>query len=248
MTHPYACARASYSRQPREPDSPLPRGLDKWQRKRVNATSLPHDPAGWYLLNPSDELPRGRVLPACLAGREIAVFRTEDGEARAVSAFCPHLGAHLGHSGRVVGEDLRCEFHGFCFDAEGACTRTSYGSRPPPKARLRVVPTREKHGLVLGWHDPDDRAPRWEVPDLDLDGWSPLRWRRFCFRGHPQETTENGVDLGHLSYLHGYRGVAVRHPVSIDGPSLRAGYDVTRVIEAGALAVDSREGVVLAMR
>jgi nitrite reductase/ring-hydroxylating ferredoxin subunit len=198
---------------------------------------LPRDPAGWYLLAPSEELRRGAVTSRRFMGDEIIVYRTGDGEPRASSAFCPHLGAHLGHSGRVVGEELRCAFHGFCFDGQGACVKTPYGTRPPPKARLRAIPVREKHGVVLGWHDPLGRAPTWEVADLDTRGWSPLRWHHFRLRGHPQETTENSVDVGHLSELHGYHDVEVLSAPVADGPHLHARYAITRLVGIRPLAV-----------
>ena len=42
------------------------------------------------------------------------------------------------------------------------------------------------------------------------------------FPGHPQETTENSVDLGHLRYVHGYGSVDRIEPVSVDGPCLES--------------------------
>ena len=32
-----------------------------------------------------------------------------------LAAHCPHMGAHLGFGGRVVGEAIRCPMHGFSF-------------------------------------------------------------------------------------------------------------------------------------
>jgi hypothetical protein len=52
--------------------------------------------------------------------------------------------------------------------------------------------------------------------------------RTFVIKGHPQETTENGVDLGHLGIVHGYQDVEVEEPLQIDGPRLRVGYAASR--------------------
>ena len=41
-------------------------------------------------------------------------------EVGVVHAFCPHMGAHLGMGGMVVGNLLQCPFHGWSFDASGA--------------------------------------------------------------------------------------------------------------------------------
>jgi Rieske 2Fe-2S protein len=72
-------------------------------------------PTGWYALF-SSELAAGALLHGRYFGEELVVFRTEAGRAVAMDAYCPHMGAHLGHGGEVRGETLRCPFHGFCFD------------------------------------------------------------------------------------------------------------------------------------
>ena len=48
------------------------------------------------------------------------------------------------------------------------------------------------------------------------------------FTGHPQETTENSVDIGHLSYVHGYNSVNVVGSVSVDGAWLKSCFDFKR--------------------
>src|SRR5262245_39813176 len=55
-------------------------------------------------------------------------------------------------------------------------------------------PVCEQHGMILVYHDPTGSPPSWEVPEIDLVGWSKLVFQKFSLRGHPQETTENGVD------------------------------------------------------
>lgn len=188
-------------------------------------------PSGWFLVAQSAELRPGVVLARTLAGHELVVYRTSrdcGAEARVQSAFCPHLGAHLGRCGSVRDDVLRCGFHGFLFDGDGACVATMYGTRPPPRARLLVWPTRESHGAVLAYYHPRGEAPTWEMPRLDMAGWSTPVWRRFALRGHPQETTENSVDLGHLTEVHGYRDVAPLGAVHTEGPLLRARYRLRR--------------------
>ncbi|MDE2829454.1 MAG: hypothetical protein OXN20_05000, partial [Gemmatimonadota bacterium] len=48
-------------------------------------------------------------------------------------------------------------------------------------------------------------------------------------RGHPQETTENSVDLGHLRYVHGYDNVNPIGSVTVDGAYLKSCFDFKRV-------------------
>jgi nitrite reductase/ring-hydroxylating ferredoxin subunit len=157
-------------------------------------------------------------------GGELVVYRTRSGEVRAVPPYCPHLGAHLGHGGRVDGELLICPFHGFAYDTSGACVRTGYGTRPPARARLEPRPLRESSGLLLVWHGAGE--PAWTVPELDSEGWTAPRCRRFVLRDHPQETTENSVDLGHFAIVHGYRTVRMLRDAVTDGPFLSTAFAV----------------------
>ena len=85
--------------------------------------SFPPYPVGWFQVDYSDELEVGEVKPLEYFGRDMVLFRAEDGTAHVLDAFCPHLGAHLGHGGTVdATEDgtscITCPFHGWKFDAK----------------------------------------------------------------------------------------------------------------------------------
>ena len=185
-------------------------------------------PSGWYAVAYSHELPRGGVLARHYFGRELAVFRTASGQAGVLDALCPHMGAHLGHGSRVDGEALRCSMHGFRYDAAGTCVSTPYAPKVPPAARAGAFPVRERNGAVLVWYDAADRPPTWEVPEIDVGGFAPALHRCMTLRAHPQETTENAVDFGHLSEVHGYQDVEVQRELRLDGPSLSVRYGMTR--------------------
>ena len=59
-------------------------------------------PFGWYALAYSAELSLGDVKPLFYFDEHMVLFRTEAGQAHVMEAFCPHLGAHLGHGGKVA--------------------------------------------------------------------------------------------------------------------------------------------------
>lgn len=199
-------------------------------------------PSGWFVVAASAELPPGAVLARTFMGAELALYRTESGLAQVLDAYCPHLGAHMGHCGTVQGERLRCNFHGFCFDGSGSCVATGYGSRPPARAGVRSWPVREIGGVLLVYHDATGLPPAWQIPDLDSEGWSPLRLHRWRLRGHPQEVAENSVDLGHLSVVHGFRDVQLVDPPRLEGARLNVHYRMKRNLSArsrlGAFELD----------
>jgi hypothetical protein len=99
---------------------------------------------------------------------------------------------------------------------------------------LPVFPTRERNGQVLAFYHPDGAAPTWEVPELDDRGFRPALFRKWNIAGHPQETSENSVDVGHFATLHGYERVAALEPIVTEGPLLRGRYTMQRR-RAGAL-------------
>lgn len=202
------------------------RGTTTTGRSRL-ADAPPPFPYGWYAAAFAAELSPGKIVTSQFMDRQIVLFRTGCGTAHAAPAYCPHLGAHFGHGGTIVRDELRCPFHGFTFAASGRCTSTPYGP-PPPGARLRMLPVREICGVIMVWYGPDDE-PDWEIePPEQAAGWLPLRSRTTRFRSHPQEVTENSVDIGHLRVLHQFGGVRMEEKLTTNGPRLRAGYSFRR--------------------
>ncbi len=185
-------------------------------------------PSSWYCLGLSADLPPGAVWRRTLAGRELVVFRTASGRAALLDAYCPHLGADLGVGGRVEGETLRCPFHGFCFDVDGACASTPYGRKVPPAARSRAWPLVERNGLVFAWYGTAGESPAFEIAETDTEGWTAWREHVFDLRGHPQEIAENSVDIGHFAAVHGYEDVVEREPLRAEGAFLHACYGFAR--------------------
>ena len=121
---------------------------------------------------------------------------------------------------------LVCPFHGFTYDVTGICVATPY-AEPPASVRLKVFDTREILGLVFAWWGIDGRPPQWDLPDEPSAGgeWSDLELRTLRFPGHPQETTENSVDLAHLRYVHGYDDVKAAGSTTADGAVLVSRFD-----------------------
>ena len=194
----------------------------------MDQPQLPRNPTGWYCVGLSRDLKPGHVQRFVLADRERVMFRTRSGAFGVLDAYCPHLGAHLGYGGEVRGECLRCPFHGFEYNVEGDCVSTPYGTKLPPKAKAETISSRDRNGLLLVYHSRGGAPPGWEVPTLDWENWSPLLLKRWRLRGHPQETTENSVDVGHFTELHGYTSVETLRDVQLDGPHLSAKYAMSR--------------------
>jgi nitrite reductase/ring-hydroxylating ferredoxin subunit len=192
------------------------------------ATSALGYPEGWFCVGEARELRAGQVRTVPFFGRELLLFRGQGGRAVAVDPYCPHLGAHMGHGGEVRGEHLRCPFHGFEFDHEGTCRATGYGTTPPRDARLETFPLVERAGFLLVWYSPAGRSPLWDVPEPPGGDFTSSLTRTWTLNAHPQETTENSVDIGHLSVVHGYSDLETLSPLRTEGPWLTTRYAMQR--------------------
>ncbi len=161
---------------------------------------------GWFRVAYSDEVEPGELRTKHYFGQDLVLFRTEQGEARVFDPFCPHLGAHLGHGGKVEGEQLRCPFHHWKFDADGRCTEIPYAKRIPPRAKIRSWPVCERNGVIFLYHHRDDEPPAFEVPELPEiggEGWRRPDIMHWSVRANWLDMNENCVDQAHFKYIHG---------------------------------------------
>ena len=201
----------------------------------ANGTSLAPFPEGWYFVASRQDVLKAKLIQKTWMGERVVVWCDENGRVCVAESYCAHLGSDLGPDagGRTSGGRLVCPFHGFEYDGTGQCVATPWAD-PPRAARLRVFETQEIHGLIFAWWGIGGRAPQWSLPTdpPDQTGWTNFSIRTIRFPGHPQETTENSVDIAHLRYVHGYGNVNRVGPVSVDGPCMDSRFDFrnTRLI------------------
>lgn len=163
-------------------------------------------PFSWYSACRSEDVPRGTVKPIRYLGRDLVVWRGEDEQAHVMDAYCPHLGAHLGYGGRVVGCDVVCPFHWWQFDGDGRNTLIPYLGTRNSSARIPAYPTVDQNGFVFFWYHPLGEPPLWDIPELaefSDRAWTdyvPATWK---VRAPWQELAENGPDFVHLRTVHG---------------------------------------------
>ncbi len=58
-------------------------------------------PTGWFQIGWSGDFPTDRTVPLRYFGEDLVAYRGEEGELHVLDAHCPHLGAHIGHGGKV---------------------------------------------------------------------------------------------------------------------------------------------------
>lgn len=167
-------------------------------------------PFGWFAVAMSDEIAPGEIKTLHYFETELVIWRGESGALHASDPFCPHLGAHLGYGGEVVGDGLRCPFHHWTFNGEGGVTDIPYAKMIPPKLKracLKTWPIREDAGVIYVWRHPNHAAPKWELGVVpDIGEWIEAERHAWTIKIHVQEITENGQDYAHFRAVHGTQG------------------------------------------
>ena len=206
-------------------------GAKTWRSAGDDESSPDPFPEGWYFVATRRSILAKTLIQQQWLGEDIVAWCDNSGAICVARSTCPHLGSSLGpDAGGVVRDGcLVCPFHGFVYDTTGSCVKTPYAS-PPRTAKLKTYPTRDIFGLVFAWWGHHNRPPQWHLPeDLPDEGdWSDLEIRTIRFAGHPQDTTENSVDLGHLRYVHGYDEVNSIESATLNGAHLLSRFDFRR--------------------
>lgn len=118
----------------------------------------------WYPVAASADLPPRHVFQGRLLGRELALWRADDGGVNAWENRCLHRGVRLS-IGVNDGIELVCRYHGWRYaNRSAACTYIPAHPADAPARTIRntVYPVREHGGFV--WVA---EAPEGEPPDVE---------------------------------------------------------------------------------
>lgn len=157
----------------------------------------------WYAAAWSHEL-TSRLMARTLLDEPVLMYRLESGEPVALSDRCPHRFAPL-HSGKLIGDDVQCPYHGLRFDKNGACVYNPIGSGAiPAKARTRVFPVAEHEGIVWIWFGsgPADPAKLVSFGFLEDEGRYAYAQGYMTVDANYTLIADNLLDLSHAEFLH----------------------------------------------
>ena len=163
----------------------------------------------WQPVATAAEIAPGTVTGRTLLGVELVVARFPDGRLLAADVACPHKGARLSVGCFRAGE-LMCAYHGWRFDAGGACQSIPSLLEPNPEklalSHLNTYAVQERYGFVWVKLDPASlrdgphelpAVPEFENPDWTYVMGPPMRfatgWRR---------EVENYLDMTHFAFAH----------------------------------------------
>jgi nitrite reductase/ring-hydroxylating ferredoxin subunit len=164
----------------------------------------------WLPAMLSDELPEPDCPPVRLRllGEDLVAFRTTSGRPAVLDTWCPHRNANL-FWGRNEEDGLRCVYHGWKFDADGACVDMP---NEPPRSRFAekiqqpAYAAVDKGGFIwvyMGSPEATPEIPNFEwlnVPDAQRNvhkRFQDCNWL---------QNLEGEVDSSHAPFLHGSVG------------------------------------------
>lgn len=154
----------------------------------------------WYPVATAKELDDGPISVQLL-GERVVVFRVADRPA-ALRDLCIHRGTPLS-MGHVQGETVVCAYHGWRYNADGACV--GMPQRPtkqiPSKARVQAYKAEEKYGVVwvcLG----EPRASVPEFAEYDDPQHRVVFSGSYVWEAGAARMMENFLDPAHFAFVH----------------------------------------------
>ena len=146
----------------------------------------------------------GAPVRVRLLGEDLIAFRDTNGAIGLVDAYCPHRRAPL-FFGRNEECGLRCVYHGWKFDAAGACVDLpSEPASSPMKNNIHIkaYPTVERGGIVWAYMGPANKQP----PEPDYEWTRAPATHRAVSKNFQDnnylQSLEGGLDTAHVGFLH----------------------------------------------
>jgi 5,5'-dehydrodivanillate O-demethylase oxygenase subunit len=178
--------------------------------RRLNALTQtgPGTPMGtllrrfWQPVAVSKHLSPGSAQPLRVLSEDLTLYRSESGRAYIVGARCAHRLTVL-HTGWVEGEQIRCMYHGWCYDGTGQCIdRPAERDNGLPKVKIAGYPVHEYGGLIFAYMG-EAPAPPFELPRkpcFERGGFQVVR--RQVWPSNWLQFVENSLDAVHVSFVH----------------------------------------------
>lgn len=176
-------------------------------RGRMLANADPALRRAWHPVARSNEVTTTPRRTRLLGDDWVIVRLPEPSGSTTLAAFldrCPHRFAPLS-AGIVDGSSLRCGYHGWCFDATGACREIpALGDREhiPPRA-VATVPAAlaERHGMVFLSPEPP-LTELLDIPEADDTAFVHGALEPIRARVGAGLMIDNFCDMAHFPFVH----------------------------------------------
>ena len=157
----------------------------------------------WHPVARSADIADDRPVAVDLLGERWCLVRL-GGELAALRDPCPHRYSPLS-AGTIVGDTLRCAYHGLRFAADGTCVEIPAvdPGLPIPARACATAAAGVSESLDLVWLAPEDPiAPLPEVPEHHDPSFVTCPLPPSDWNAGAAQMADNFLDLGHLPFVH----------------------------------------------
>jgi phthalate 4,5-dioxygenase oxygenase subunit len=196
----------------------------------------------WFPAMLSSDLPEPGGAPKAvrLLGEDLVIFREAYGKIGLIDGRCPHRGVRLTLA-RNEGCGLRCIYHGWMVNAEGAVIDTPAEpevSRFHRNVRTTAYTARDAGGMVWAYMGPPGQCP--PFPEFEWTALPPghLVHAQITARANFAQVLEGTIDSSHVAVLHAdniagsdRKGIDTKTPLDDKRRSVRPSTDPRPRIE-----------------
>ena len=156
----------------------------------------------WYVASWSQDLGERMPLGVSILDEPIVIWRSGS-QLNAIEDRCVHRLAPLS-LGRCEGENLRCQYHGFLYNANGQVVEIPGQNVVPQQAMVRRYAVAERHSWIWVWMgDPALADVTLIPPAIGFDDPDWIFGRGFLdYAAEAQLINDNLLDFSHLPYVH----------------------------------------------
>ncbi|MES2535002.1 MAG: aromatic ring-hydroxylating dioxygenase subunit alpha [Pseudomonadota bacterium] len=143
------------------------------------------------------------LLARTFLEQAVVMFRDSEGKPVAMADRCPHRGVPLS-LGKLIGDVVRCTYHGLRIGADGKCKHIPCQDMIPAQAAVQTYPLHDKYNLTWIWMGERDAADVSLIPDvywMDDEEWTACAGYHHV-GAHYELLNDNLLDLSHESFLH----------------------------------------------
>jgi phenylpropionate dioxygenase-like ring-hydroxylating dioxygenase large terminal subunit len=162
----------------------------------------------WYSPLRSQDVKVGEIKLFKFMGHELVAFRDQNKKITVLDSHCPHMGANLGHDGKIVDGKIQCPFHGLQLNSDGRCVGGAFLKKETRLNHIVSVPwvCEEVASSIFIWHGKERTKPTRPLKLLTLDTpeWSNTKSLKpkVSKNTHILFMTENIVDVQHFYSIH----------------------------------------------
>jgi phenylpropionate dioxygenase-like ring-hydroxylating dioxygenase large terminal subunit len=156
----------------------------------------------WYVGAWDHEIGRD-MLRRIILGEPVLLYRREDGKPVALEDRCCHRQAPLS-MGKLIGDIVKCPYHGLEFDPSGVCVKIPTQERIPPSAKVKSYPVVERNHWIWIWMGDPAKADPNLIEDfhwMDDPQWG-FGGNYLHVEANYVLLVENLLDTTHLPFLH----------------------------------------------